>query len=608
MNETEAENKNYMENAREKILSNVDIVNVISEYVALKPAGANYSARCPFHNEKTPSFMVSPIKQIFHCFGCGVGGTAIEFIERINGLNYFEALKFLADKYGIELPKYSQREQKTDSNLIDINTAALRFFKNNLKSNKFAEDYIRKRGLTDDTVVLFGVGYALDKWDALKIHLNQLGFKDEKIMEAGLIIKREDGGYYDRFRNRIIFPIFDISSKPVAFGGRVLEDNADYKYINSPETQIYHKGAMLYGLHLSKKYIMQENRVLILEGYIDLITCFQFGIKNVVATLGTALTATQIKLLSRFTKNMVMIYDGDAAGISAMARSIEKMLELDVYPDVYVIEDDMDPAELLLLKGSDYFLNKLRRPQSFFDFYIDKLIKDTDISTIKGKRFVVQEMVNILKHIRDNLVLSEYIKKMSEILIIDYKVLYSEMKKLIKSANLKNRAVENIGNIENEPKESDLKILTKTSNLELKMLALLIDTNDKNLIDKYRQLIVLEELPEPLNLIFKFIFDNDNADLQELLDYFREAAAVRRILTSISLIEKEREAVDTETLANNYMTVYVKRRLDRETKQFAGILRQNKDLVSSRIDDAANLLKKHIEEKLERLKFINQKN
>ena len=365
---------------------------------------------------------------------------------------------------------------------------------------------------------------------------------------------------------------------------------------------------MLYGLHLSKKYIMQENRVLILEGYIDLITCFQFGIKNVVATLGTALTATQIKLLSRFTKNMVMIYDGDAAGISAMARSIEKMLELDVYPDVYVIEDDMDPAELLLLKGSDYFLNKLRRPQSFFDFYIDKLIKDTDISTIKGKRFVVQEMVNILKHIRDNLVLSEYIKKMSEILIIDYKVLYSEMKKLIKSANLKNRAVENIGNIENEPKESDLKILTKTSNLELKMLALLIDTNDKNLIDKYRQLIVLEELPEPLNLIFKFIFDNDNADLQELLDYFREAAAVRRILTSISLIEKEREAVDTETLANNYMTVYVKRRLDRETKQFAGILRQNKDLVSSRIDDAANLLKKHIEEKLERLKFINQKN
>ena len=207
MNETEAENKNYMENAREKILSNVDIVNVISEYVALKPAGANYSARCPFHNEKTPSFMVSPIKQIFHCFGCGVGGTAIEFIERINGLNYFEALKFLADKYGIELPKYSQREQKTDSNLIDINTAALRFFKNNLKSNKFAEDYIRKRGLTDDTVVLFGVGYALDKWDALKIHLNQLGFKDEKIMEAGLIIKREDGGYYDRFR----YLIFQVS-------------------------------------------------------------------------------------------------------------------------------------------------------------------------------------------------------------------------------------------------------------------------------------------------------------------------------------------------------------------------------------------------------------
>jgi len=551
---------NYQENNRDKILANTDIARLIQEYVPLKRTGTNFRANCPFHKEKTPSFFVSPAKQIFHCFGCGAGGTIIEFYQRINGLTYFEAIKGLSEKYGIPITFNDKYETGEKEELYSINSSALEFYKSELKKNRNAYKYFLERSLSDDTIVLFGLGYALDSWNSLKYELNRKGYKDEKLIESGLIIRKETGETYDRFRNRVIFPILDITGKPIAFGGRVINGDSDFKYINSPETPIYHKGGMLYGLNLSKKYITEADKVYILEGYMDLITCYQFGIKNVAATLGTALTPAQIKLLSRFTKNIVMVYDGDAAGVSAMWRSMEKLLEQDIFPEIYVIEDDMDPAEILLLKGSEYFLKKLSKPLSFFEFGLKKLRAEHNANSLAGKKKIISEMINLFRHIKDIVSISELTKRLSENLNVDFDALFLEVKKQIKLSKSE------IGNRENEDAETissnNFVLKDGFSELEMKILKLLIDNGNPEIIEKFKSTIVVSDLTEPLNLIFGAIFETGNSSPGFLLDYFANEKEIQTLITSLAVDSPNQNGLpeympeNTDTVTNDYINQY----------------------------------------------------
>ena len=563
---------NY-DSIREKIIYNADIIAVISEYITLKRAGANYKAKCPFHNEKTASLIISPAKQIFHCFGCGIGGSVVEFVQKIGSYSYMETIEYLCEKLGIEFTRKDNVKKETRDILLEINLKSLDFYKNELKKNIDAYKYIRKRGVTDETIALFGIGYAPNQWDAAKNWLSGQKFRDDTLVEAGLVIKRDDSVCYDRFRNRIMFPIFDIAGKPIAFGGRAMDDNESAKYLNSPETPVYHKGNALYGLNLSKQYIKNEDRVFILEGYMDLIICFQAGIKNVVATLGTALTPAQIRLLTRYTKNLTLVFDGDNAGINAMARSVEKMLELEVYPDVFVIEDEFDPAEIILAKGSDYFLRKLEKPQSFFNFMLEKLLKEHNVSDLKGKQTVIAEMLKILKFINDNIAFSEYIKVLSENLRVDFNSLMEEAKKKIRI--LKSRAYS--GNT-SEPADtiitSEINKNSDLRELEAKILKYMVEFNTADIIDFFKKNIQPSELKEPFDIIIERIFETMDADVHKLSGYFDGKDHIKTLLTTISLQPQDYSSEDSEKVMNDYIFLHKSRKFDQSYEDIKSSLKK----------------------------------
>lgn len=366
---------------------------------------------------------------------------------------------------------------------------------------------------------------------------------------------------------------------------------------------------MLYGLNLSKKYIMEYDRAYILEGYMDLITCYQFGIKNVAATLGTALTPAQIKLLSRFTKNIVMIYDGDEAGISAMWRSIEKLLEQDIYPEIYIIEDDMDPAEILLLKGSEYFIKKISRPLSFFEFSLLKLSAENKPNSLIGKKNIIAGMINIFKHINDNVILSELIKKLSEKIEVDYNVLFSEVKKNIKLSKAKSERKF----FENTSSESiNINLGDMFSAVEYKILKILLDNGNQEIIKKFQELIELENLDEPLNIVFGIIFETGNASPRFLLDYFSEQKDVQQLITRLSVGKPDSAGFpdymeeNIDSVIDDYINQYEKKKKQSDSNEIFQQLKNNNSLESGQeeSDKAALLLQKQLE--LKRFKTVHK--
>ena len=302
-----------------------DIVRVIQDYVQLKKKGANWMACCPFHKEKTPSFSVSPAKEIFYCFGCHKGGSVFNFVMEIERVAFPEAIRIVADKIGMPLPKmiddgrFEARRQESDE-IVQLNAWAMEWWQQQLESSKegrIAREYLVQRELSEETQKAFRLGYAPDSWDVLSIYLRQKGATQQQLERSGLVVKKEEGpNSYDRFRGRLMFPILDVQGRPIAFGGRTLK-NEDAKYVNSPETAAYVKGRNLFGLNLTRDEIRRQGFAILVEGFLDLIVPYQFGVKNVVASLGTALTDAQAKLLSRFARKVVVNYDGDRAGIQA---------------------------------------------------------------------------------------------------------------------------------------------------------------------------------------------------------------------------------------------------------------------------------------------------
>src|SRR5688572_6272864 len=392
-----------------------DIVRVVQDYVQLKKKGANWMACCPFHKEKTPSFSVSPAKEIFYCFGCHKGGTVFNFVMEIERVSFPEAIKLVAEKSGVPLPKliddsrFEARRQESDQ-VIELNKWALEWWEQQLESSaegRIARDYLEVREITDETRKTFRVGYAPDSWDALSIHLRQKGATQEQIEKSGLVVKKDEGGSYDRFRGRLIFPVMDIQGRPIAFGGRTLKDESA-KYINSPETAAYVKGRNLFGLNLTRDEIRRSGFAILVEGFLDLIVPYQFGIRNVVASLGTALTSDQVKLLSRFARKIVVNYDGDPAGVQAAKKAISMLLVEDLEVKVLVLPDNADPDEFLRKFGVGEYTRQRGEAQTHIQFVIDQAVRDRNLRRPADKAAALEEVLPFVRAVRSRIQKREY--------------------------------------------------------------------------------------------------------------------------------------------------------------------------------------------------------
>ncbi len=418
-----------------QIQERTDIVELVSGYVPLKRVGRSFKANCPFHHEKTPSFIVNPDKQIFHCFGCGVGGNVFSFFMKIEKRDFRDAVEVLADRAGIEIP--DDRPQDTEAarrsaQLVQANGFAVEFYRGVLRDRPEAQgarDYLRRRGVLEKTLEDFRVGFAPDSWDALQRAAKTGAVTEAALERAGLVIgRREGGGYYDRFRNRVIFPILDMKGACVAFGGRVMDD-ATPKYLNSPETEIYSKGRHLYGLFQARQAVRELDQAIVVEGYMDLIACHQAGVVNVVASLGTALTPEQVRLVKRHTHNVVMLYDADKAGEAATLRGLELFLEEGVEVKVVRLEKGHDPDSFLRERGAGPFREALAAAKNLFEYKLGLLKDRHPAGTVEGKVRIATEMVGVLHKVRNEILRAAWTKELSRDLGLPEEALFAEMRK-----------------------------------------------------------------------------------------------------------------------------------------------------------------------------------
>jgi DNA primase len=392
------------ESAVEEIKNRIDIVELVSDYVALKRAGQNFKGLCPFHPEKTPSFMVSSPKQIFHCFGCGAGGDIFGFIMKYENLTFPEALELLAKRAGVELKPRKPGERGLKDTIKAVNLEVQAYFKKSLSASKHATEYLKKRGINQEALGAFGLGFAPDSWHALSEHLKRKGFKEPAIQKAGLTATGQKGPY-DIFRGRVTFPILDMHGDVIAFGGRVM-GKGEPKYLNSPDTPVFHKRNALYALYQAKDAMREAGEAVVAEGYLDAIMCHQHGIKNVVAPLGTALTPEHVRILKRYASSVVLVFDGDAAGVAAAKRSIELMLSEGTGVRVLLLPEGEDPDSILNKKGAEHFREILSQALSPVDFML-KTSREEKTGTIK-------ETLRVIGGVKDPILRDELLGELSD--------------------------------------------------------------------------------------------------------------------------------------------------------------------------------------------------
>ncbi|MBN3041080.1 MAG: DNA primase [Candidatus Omnitrophica bacterium] len=425
------------QNFIEEVQSRTDIVELISSYIPLKRTGRNFKALCPFHGEKTPSFIISPQKQIFHCFGCGEGGGVFHFLSLIEKVTFPESVEILAKRLGLSLPAEKGAPAKLKSILYEASNEASLFFHDNLKNNSYCKpvlQHLKERGIAEKTIDTFRLGAALSG-NYLMEHLRKKGFRLEALEKASLIIPKKDG-YRDLFSDRIIFPIFDVRSRVVGFGARTWrEDRNAPKYINSLEGILYHKRDHLFGLNHTKDFISQEDSVLITEGYLDMITPFMRGVKNIVASLGTALTLEQIRLIKRYTSNVILVFDSDKAGQNATLRSIDLLLENDMKACVASLPKGFDPDSLIRSQGIASFNKCLEQKRDFFNHKLALLKSEHEPKSIEGKTKIAQSMLATINKLQSEIKKYEYIKNLSFELDVKEEILIAEFKKMFKDNN-----------------------------------------------------------------------------------------------------------------------------------------------------------------------------
>jgi len=421
----------------EEIKARIDIVDLIREYINLQPAGVNFRAKCPFHREKSPSFIVSPEKQIYHCFGCGKGGDIFSFLMEMEGINFVEALRILAPKAGVTLKRQDPKLISERNRIMDIMDISRRFYHKTFLESPYAKnarDYLLERGLKNETIEEWQIGFSPDSWEVLVNFLKGKGFKENEIFLAGMIVKSEKSNrFYDRFRGRIMFPIMDVNSNTVAFSARVSPEKEESekmgKYINSPQTPVYDKSKILFGLDKSKMAIKSEDLAIIVEGQMDVISAHQAGFKNVIASSGTALTREQIILIKRFTNNLAFAFDQDMAGINAVDRGMGIASQLEMNIKVIEVPDGKDPDECIR-NNPDAWNLAVKKAKLMMEYYFDKYLRELDANDVEDKNKAVQLMIPKIYRLGNKIEQDHWLKKLGERMDIDESRLKEVLRKI----------------------------------------------------------------------------------------------------------------------------------------------------------------------------------
>jgi DNA primase len=496
------------------------ILEVISDYVTLKKAGKNHRGLCPFHSEKTPSFMVNEEKQIFHCFGCGEGGDVFTFLMKVGHFSFPQAVEELAKRYGVKLPSRElstaqKREMAKKEVLFQINQIASEYFHDLLTKRREGEEgrrYLSQRGISQEVIAEHRLGYTTDRWDGLVQYLQEKKVSLEMAWELGLIFPKKREGWYDAFRRRILFPIFDVHQRVVGFGGRVIREGQP-KYLNSPDSSIYHKGEVLYGLQVAKRYTTEKDCVIIVEGYFDLLTLHQYGWKHSVATLGTALTTPHIRTLKRYTKNLITVFDADQAGVQATLRSLPLFLEEEVVGKTIVLPKGEDPDGFLRKGNLEDFGKKVEQALPLIDFFFERLIKTTDLKSVDGKVKVAKEGVALLGKIPDKIRRGFYLKALAERLDIQESFLYAMIQSSSKEPSKEGVNLRKSSLDKTFPKSEEMVVRLMVQHPEF------ISTLSKEGIFKEFENPILQKMAEALEDLYQ---RKGRLDLPEALANFEE--------------------------------------------------------------------------------------
>lgn len=466
------------------LIDRADIVDVVSRYVKLKKSGANYFGLCPFHGEKTPSFSVSPDKQIFHCFGCSEGGGVISFIMKIESLNFQEAVKFLADMYGLTMPEddADTEGRKRRERMLELNKEAARFFNATLNSElgHGAMEYFKNRGLSQRTITNFGLGFAPESWDLLCNAMMKKGYSKYELIDAGLASKNKSGGAYDRFRNRVMFPIIDVRGNVVAFGGRVLDDSLP-KYINSSDTLVYNKSRNLFAINIAKK--TKRRNFILAEGYMDVIALHQAGFDNAIASLGTAFTNEQARLIARFKDEVVICYDSDEAGQKATARAMEILGKNALNVRVLKVPGAKDPDEFIKKNGADGFEKLLEKPQVGNEYRLSVILNKYDLNEDEDKIAYMKESINYVAGIYSDVEREIYARNIAANTGVTVQAVLKEIDKArrgIRNKEYRGYEKEAASPVKNsQPKSRELKYENmKSAKCEEGVLAILLKNDD----------------------------------------------------------------------------------------------------------------------------------
>ena len=569
----------YSDEIIEEVRQSNDIVDIISQYVHLKRSGRNYFGLCPFHNEKSPSFSVSPDKQIFHCFGCGVGGNVFTFLMKIEGISFVEAVQTLAERANIQLPTLENNvdtaKEILKSKVLKVNEVAANFYHENLyhSESKIAQEYIKKRKLTNETLISFKIGYS-GKFDELYHKLKEEGFEEPEILESGLVNKNDRGQYIDRYRNRLMFPICDARGKVIAFGGRVLDDSKP-KYINSPENVAYSKGRNLFGLNVAKKQ-GHLKQLLIVEGYMDVISLHQRGITNVVAPLGTALTQQQGWLLRKNADQIILSFDSDEAGLNAKIRALDILQDMGCDIRVLQMEGAKDPDEYIVKYGNARFKNLIDKALSVIEFKVKVLKQNLNLENVNDKIKFLNEIAKLIAKIDNSIEREVYIEKIAKEYETSKEAIYAEVNKLTYNSSKSEKILEKAKPVikHNENKEQVSETIKRRENTILSLLL----TGELNVFEIIEKNIKVED--------FK---DNINKNIaQKLYEELRKGNS--NINSVIDNLDEEEQGRITEIMADDYEIDNMEKAIDDIIKSY------EKDKLTSRKFELVELIENETDE------------
>ena len=579
----------YSDELLDEIKSKNDIVDIVSQYVVLKRTGRNYMGLCPFHKEKSGSFCVSPDKQIFHCFGCGVGGNVFHFISKIENLNFKESVEMLANRAGVELPVSGNFEDdklaKLKSRVYEVNKCAAEFYHENLykPTAKPGQEYVKKRHLDNKTLKAFKIGYS-GRFNELYTELKSKGFTEEEILASCLVNKNPDGKFIDRFRNRLMFPIFDTHERVIAFGGRVLDDSKP-KYINSPEDIVYSKGRHLFAFNIARKY--NSKTIIMVEGYMDAVSLHQRGIHNAVASLGTALTEAQGRLLRRSCEKVIIGYDADGAGQAATLRGLEILQNLGCDIRILQIEGAKDPDEFVVKYGPERFQMYVDKAISLVEFKVKMLKKSLDLDNVNDKIKFLNEVAKIVAKVENSMEREVYVDKIS----LEYKVskdaIYAEINKLLYANSRTEQKLEKkvvpVKNISIQQDEQPVDV--KTKRLESLVIYLLINYPDKSferltkLIDN--NVIKIERNKAIINKLYEE-HEKGNINIENILDLFEDEITVNYLS---GIMSSDFEITDVDKCIEDVFVTYRKELLLQRRNEILGKI-DNSNLTK---EEVANL-------------------